>query len=125
MAINDTASLVQHCEGCHTLKQARGSNHFNLPNLASLAMGNGFSWTTTNCSWKPPIHRGRSRVLHQMDRSKATSNSQTVKKFFWQQIICRFGVPRELTLDNGTQFNSELFKEFCLQVGTRVPQEQT
>jgi hypothetical protein len=24
-----------------------------------------------------------------------------VKKFFWQNIICRFGVPRTLTVDNG------------------------
>ena len=30
----------------------------------------------------------------------ATITSQTIKRFFWQQIICRFGVPRELTVDN-------------------------
>jgi hypothetical protein len=32
----------------------------------------------------------------------ASITSQSVKKFFWQQIICRFGVPMELTVDNGT-----------------------
>ena len=27
--------------------------------------------------------------------------SETIRKFFWQNIICRFGVPREITVDNG------------------------
>jgi hypothetical protein len=30
----------------------------------------------------------------------ATITSVTIRKFFWQQIISRFGVPRELTVDN-------------------------
>jgi hypothetical protein len=31
----------------------------------------------------------------------ATITSKTVKKFFWQNIICKFGVTRTLTVDNG------------------------
>jgi hypothetical protein len=50
----------------------------------------------------------------------ATITSQSVKKFFWQQIICRFEVPMELTMDNGTQFDSEAFKEFFMQIGTKI-----
>jgi hypothetical protein len=34
----------------------------------------------------------------------------TIQKFFWQNIICRFGVPRELTVDNGKQFDCDTFK---------------
>jgi transposase InsO family protein len=45
---------------------------------------------------------------------------QSIKKFFWQQIICRFGVPMELIVDNGTQFDSEAFKEFYMQIGTKI-----
>ena len=43
-----------------------------------------------------------------------------MKKFFWQNIICRFGVPRNLTVDNGEQFESEKFKEFCKSICTKV-----
>jgi len=39
--------------------------------------------------------------------------SEAVRKFFWQNIICRFGVPKELTVDNGKQFDSKPFIEFC------------
>ena len=46
--------------------------------------------------------------------------SDAVRKFFWQNIICRFGVPKELTVDNGKQFDSQLFKEFCRSIGTKL-----
>jgi hypothetical protein len=34
-------------------------------------------------------------------RPVATITSATIRKFFWQQIICTFGVPKELIVDNG------------------------
>jgi hypothetical protein len=48
----------------------------------------------------------------------ATITLATVQKFFWQNIICRFGVPKAITVDNGTQFDAETFKDFCDRVGT-------
>ena len=57
----------------NALKQTRGSNHRNLPNMASPAMGNGPSRTIANSSRKPPLRSGCRQVLHQIDRSKATS----------------------------------------------------
>ena len=46
--------------------------------------------------------------------------SEAVRKFFGQNIICRFGVPKELTVDNGKQFDSQLFGEFYHSVGTKL-----
>jgi hypothetical protein len=43
-----------------------------------------------------------------------------VQKLFWQNIICRFGVPKAITIDNGTQFDSEALKTFCDQIGTKI-----
>jgi hypothetical protein len=43
----------------------------------------------------------------------ANIKATTVQKFFWQNIVCRFGVPRELTVDNGKQFDCYTFKEYC------------
>jgi hypothetical protein len=50
----------------------------------------------------------------------ATITSVTVQKFFWQNIVSRFGVPKAITMDNGTQFDAETFKEFCDQIGTKI-----
>jgi transposase InsO family protein len=50
----------------------------------------------------------------------ANIKAPTIQKFFWQNIICRFGVPRELTVDNGKQFDCYTFKEYCKSLGTHV-----
>jgi hypothetical protein len=43
----------------------------------------------------------------------ANIKAPTIQKFFWQNIIYRFGVPREMTVDNGKQFDCYTFKEYC------------
>jgi transposase InsO family protein len=43
-----------------------------------------------------------------------------LKRFFWQNIIYRFGVPREITVDNAKQFDCHLFKDFCYQMGVEA-----
>jgi hypothetical protein len=39
-------------------------------------------------------------------------SSSTMKKFLWQNIICRL-VPRHITVDNGTQFDTQNFRDYC------------
>ena len=36
-----------------------------------------------------------------------------VKKFVWRNIVTRFGVLESLVSDNGLQFDSKAFREFC------------
>ena len=40
-----------------------------------------------------------------------------VKKFVWKNIITRFGVPNTLISDNGLQFDSRAFCDFCRDLG--------
>src|SRR5574338_961316 len=47
----------------------------------------------------------------------ATITSKKVINFAVRNIICRFGLPRTIITDNGTQFESREFKEFCLKYG--------
>jgi transposase InsO family protein len=47
-------------------------------------------------------------------------SSTTMWKFLWQNIICHFGVPRQITVDNGTQFDSEDFRTFYHSVGIQL-----
>jgi hypothetical protein len=50
----------------------------------------------------------------------ATITLATVHKFFWQNIVCRFVVLKAITVDNGTQFDVETFKDFCDRFGTKI-----
>jgi transposase InsO family protein len=43
-----------------------------------------------------------------------------LKRFFWQNIICQFRVPREITVDNAKQFDCHLFKDFSYQMGVEA-----
>jgi IS30 family transposase len=43
-----------------------------------------------------------------------------MQKFFWRNIVCRFGVPSELTVDNGKQFDNQDFWEICNSIGTKA-----
>ncbi|CAL9001702.1 unnamed protein product, partial [Prunus brigantina] len=40
-----------------------------------------------------------------------------VIKFVWRNIICRFGIPRAIISDNGTQFNNRKFRKYCMEKG--------
>jgi transposase InsO family protein len=50
----------------------------------------------------------------------ATITSAIVEKFFWQNIVCRFGLPKAITVDNGTQFDAEAFKTFRDKIGIKI-----
>jgi len=43
-----------------------------------------------------------------------------LQKFFWQNIVYRFGVLNEVTVDNGKQFDCTTFREFCSKLGTKL-----
>jgi len=42
-----------------------------------------------------------------------------VQHFVWKNIVCRFGVPRRLVYDNGTQFASQQLRNLCAEVGIK------
>jgi hypothetical protein len=52
-------------------------------------------------------------------RVVSTITAKTTQKFFWQNIVYRFRDPSELTVDNGKQFNSQDFRDFCSSIGTK------
>ncbi|GJZ44290.1 reverse transcriptase domain-containing protein [Tanacetum coccineum] len=43
----------------------------------------------------------------------ATISGTQVKKFVWNDIVCRFGLPGEIISDNSKQFSSDPFKDWC------------
>ena len=71
--------------------------------VAPPKMGDGLGWAATM------IARGNKFAVVAIEYFKrwieakliTKITSETVKKFFWQNVICRFGVPRTLTVDNG------------------------
>ncbi|KAK3036928.1 hypothetical protein RJ639_030893 [Escallonia herrerae] len=48
--------------------------------------------------------------------SLATITSAKCEDFFWKNVICSFGVPRALVVDNGKQFDNNNFRTFCMNL---------
>ncbi|GJW98930.1 reverse transcriptase domain-containing protein [Tanacetum coccineum] len=49
----------------------------------------------------------------------ATITGAQVKKFVWDNIVCRFGLPGKIISDNGKQFRDNPFKDWCEKLCTR------
>ncbi|XP_074353957.1 uncharacterized protein LOC141692898 [Apium graveolens] len=43
--------------------------------------------------------------------AKITTNK--IAQFFWENVICRFGIPRILIIDNGRKFDNAEFRKYC------------
>jgi IS30 family transposase len=46
--------------------------------------------------------------------------STSIRKFFWQNIIYHYSVPKHITVDNAKYFDNAMFKDFCQRIGTKV-----
>ncbi|XP_034709689.1 uncharacterized protein LOC117932524 [Vitis riparia] len=46
----------------------------------------------------------------------ASIKDKDVTEFVWKNIICRFGIPQTIIADNGPQFDSIAFRNFCSEL---------
>ena len=77
-------------------------------------MGHGHCWTTTRFTAKT-IHSGDDRLLHKVGISRILRNdpSNGRSELRMEYSICRHGLPYKIITDNGSQFISLTFKDFC------------
>ena len=46
----------------------------------------------------------------------ASIKDRDVTRFIWKNIVCRFGIPRSIVSNNGPQFDSWVYRDFCQQL---------
>jgi hypothetical protein len=125
-AASDAVDLVQKCENCQRCardqKQPSSLTHLIQPTWPLQRWG-------LDLLGPLPIAQGNLKYVVVAveyfskwikEKPLATITSATVHKFFWQNIVCRFGVPRAITVDKRTQLDAETFKTFCNQIGTKI-----
>ena len=49
----------------------------------------------------------------------ATIIEKNIQNFVRKNIVCRYGIPRVLVLDNRKQFDNKAFRDFFSQLGIR------
>ena len=46
----------------------------------------------------------------------ASIKDRDVTRFIWKNIVCRFSIPRTIVSDNGPQFDSRVYRDFCQEL---------
>ncbi|KAL0413080.1 UNVERIFIED_CONTAM: hypothetical protein Sradi_1509700 [Sesamum radiatum] len=87
--LQDAHELVRRCRAC---QEHANVNHQPAALMQPLESPCPFD------QWRPKL---------------AKISEKEVIKFLWKNIICRFGIPRALISDNGTQFSGNKLKEWC------------
>jgi hypothetical protein len=117
-AASNAADLVQKCENCQRCardqKQPLSLTQLIQPTWPLQR------WGLDLLGPLPPTQGNLKYVVLAVEyfskwikaKPLATITSVTVQKFFCQNIVCRFGVPKAITIDNGIQFDAEMFKDF-------------
>jgi hypothetical protein len=125
-AASDAADLVQKCESCQRCardqKQPSSVTQLIQPTWPLQR------WGLDLLGPLPPAQGNLKYVVVAVEyfskwieaKPSATITLSMMQKFFWQNIVCRFGVPKAITVDNITQFDAETFKTFCRQIGTKI-----
>jgi hypothetical protein len=54
------------------------------------------------------------------DATPVVNITKTSATTFLKSIVCRFGVPNRIITDNGTQFMSQYFQEYCEDIGIQL-----
>jgi hypothetical protein len=122
----DAKTLVRECEACQKME-----NQQNLPSMPVHLIPPSWPlqrWRMDLVGPLPPAQGNCRFTVVAVDyfakwveaKPLANIKAPTIQKFLWQNIICRFGVPRELTVDNGKQFDYYSFKEYYKTLGTHA-----
>ncbi|RVX18537.1 Retrovirus-related Pol polyprotein from transposon 17.6 [Vitis vinifera] len=109
-------------------------NHTGGRSLAHRAHSQGYYWPTMKkdaaayvqkcdkCQRYAPIPHMPSAALNRKwveAEAYASIKDKDVTKFVWKNIVCRFGIPQIIIADNGPQFDSIAFRNFCSELNIR------
>ncbi|KAK2998485.1 hypothetical protein RJ639_023954 [Escallonia herrerae] len=115
----DAIEFTRRCDQCQKFAPL---SHTPVAPLTSIVSPIPFAvWGMDLLGPFPMASRQRRFVIVAIDyftkwteaESLATITSAKCEDFFWKNIICRFGVPRALVVDNGKQFDNGKFRTFC------------
>ncbi|RVW84287.1 hypothetical protein CK203_036596 [Vitis vinifera] len=113
--------LAELHEGvCSHSTYAVSNIEVNLRPMALCAMGHGHSGTPPAA----PAQRNFSCATDYFSKwveaeAYASIKDKDVTKFVWKNIVCRFGIPQTIIADNGPQFDSIAFRNFCSELNIR------
>ncbi|XP_071739859.1 uncharacterized protein [Rutidosis leptorrhynchoides] len=59
------------------------------------------------------------QLLKELPTLTAPIAGENIKKFVWNDIVCRYGLPNEIVSDNGKQFADNHFRSWCEELNIK------
>nr|GFA46934.1 reverse transcriptase domain-containing protein [Tanacetum cinerariifolium] len=115
----DARNLISECNNCQVYRPVRRNPQKKLTPITS-----PWPFYKWGIDIARPFSEGLGKVkflILTMDyftkwieaRPVATITGAQVKKFAWNNIVCRFGLPGEIVSENEKQFRDNPFKDWC------------
>ena len=121
----DTRELVKKCDKC---QRFRNVQRLLVEKLTTIASPWPFAQWGIDIIGPLPWGKGQVKfLLVVIDyftkwvevEALSTITKAKIKSFVWKNIIYRFKIPQTIILDNGQQFDSQGFRDFCSNLGIK------
>nr|GEY89733.1 reverse transcriptase domain-containing protein [Tanacetum cinerariifolium] len=115
----DARILIRACQGCQIHKSVQRNPQYKLTPITS-----PWPFYKWGIDIAGPFSEGPEKVKNLIvaidyftkwieAKSLATIIDSQIKKFVWENVVCRFGLPEEIISDNEKQFRDNPFKDWC------------
>ncbi|GJY14948.1 reverse transcriptase domain-containing protein [Tanacetum coccineum] len=115
----DAKTLIRACQDCQVHKPVLRNPQYKLTPITS--PWPFYKWEINIAGPFPEGSRKVKFLIVAMDyfikwieaKPVTTITGNQIKKFVWDNIVCRFGLPGEIISENGKQFRDDPFKDWC------------
>jgi ribonuclease HI/transposase InsO family protein len=124
-ALQDAADLVRSCKACQF-----HAKQIHTPAQALQMIPPSWPFAVWGLDILGPFPRavGGYRYLYVAidkftkwpEATPVVNITKALATAFLRSIVCRFGVPNQVITDNGTQFTSQYFQEYCEDMGIQL-----
>lgn len=117
--------VISWCRNCLSCQRAKINKHNHLTPEKIVVPNGRFDHVHIDIVIMP-LHQNYRYCLTMIDRFTrwpeaiplTNITAETVADAFWSHWVARFGTPKTITTDQGTQFESAMFKELARLVGS-------
>jgi hypothetical protein len=124
--VEDANEIVKTCEGCHMFAktpQAPAAEMMPIPLVCPFSeWGLDMVGKLDNSLLGGHVYMfvAVDKFTKWIKTKLVTRAEETALVNFVESIVCRFGVPHSIIMDNGSNFTSGEFKEFCDKLGIQL-----
>nr|AAX96316.1 retrotransposon protein, putative, Ty3-gypsy sub-class [Oryza sativa Japonica Group]ABA91738.1 retrotransposon protein, putative, Ty3-gypsy subclass [Oryza sativa Japonica Group] len=125
IAVSDADKIVRTCEGCQFF-----ARQIHLPAQELQTIPLSWPFAVWGLDMVGPFKRAVGGYMHlfvAIDKFSKWIEAKPVititadkARYFFINIVHRFGVPNRIITDNGTQFTGGAFKDFCEDFGIKI-----